>query len=125
MSKSAKSVLVFGVYLTIIGVIFLIVPNLLITPFGIEPTHEVWIRLSGMLLMALSVYYIVAAKHELIVIMKATAYIRFTIIFFLTAFALFELVSPNIILFAIVDLLGGLWTWLMLKKEGHIGASSS
>ena len=125
MSRSAKSVLVFGIYLTLIGVIFLTFPNLLLTPFGIKPTHEVWIRLSGILLMAVSVYYIIGAKHELIVIMKATAYIRFTIIFFLTAFALLELVSPNIIFFAVVDFLGGLWTWLMLKKEGHMGSGNN
>ena len=122
MSRSAKSVLVFGIYLGLIGVIFLIVPNLLLTPFGIEPTDEVWIRLSGILLMAIAVYYIIAAKQELIVIMKATAYIRFTIIFFFTAFTLLEFVSSTIILFAVIDFLGGIWTLLMLKKEGHIGS---
>lgn len=125
MSRSAKSVLVFGIYLGLIGVIFLIVPNLLLTPFGIEPTHEVWIRLSGILLMAIAVYYIIGAKHELVVIMKATAYIRFTIIFFFTAFALLGFVSSTIILFAVVDFLGGLWTLMMLKKEGHLGSVAS
>lgn len=119
MSKSAKSVLIFGVYLVLVGVMFLLIPNVLITPFGIEPTNEVWIRLSGVLLMAIAVYYILAAKYEIVVIMKATAFIRVTIIFFFTAFALLELVSPNIILFSVIDLLGGVWTYLMLKKEGH------
>lgn len=125
MSRSAKSVLIFGIYLGLIGIIFLIVPNLLLTPFGIEPTHEVWIRLSGILLMAIAVYYIIAAKHELVVIMKATAYIRFTIILFFTAFALLGFVSSTIILFAVVDFLGGLWTLMMLKKEGHMGSGVS
>ena len=119
MSKSAISVMVFGIYLALIGLMLLLVPNTLIIPFGIEAATEVWIRLSGILLMAIAVYYILGAKHELVVIMKATAFIRSTIIFFFTAFALFELVSPNIIIFSVVDLLGGIWTFLMLKKEGH------
>ncbi len=124
MSKSAKSVLIFGIYLAVIGLILLLFPNALITPFGIEPTNEVWIRLSGILLMALSVYYTIGAKHEIIVIMKATAFIRLTIIFFFTAFALFKLVSPNIIIFSAIDFLGGVWTLLMLKKEGHFKRSN-
>jgi hypothetical protein len=120
MSQSTKSVFVFGIYLALNGVLLLLVPNLLITPFGIAPTSEVWIRLAGILLMALSVYYLVAVKHNLIVIYKVTAYIRFTIIFFFGAFAALEMVSPNIILFAIVDFAGGAWTYLALKKEGHL-----
>jgi len=119
MSKSAKSVLIFGIYLAFSGLMLLLVPNALITPFGIEPTNEVWIRLSGILLMALAVYYYLGAKHEIIVIMKATAFIRLSIIFFFSAFAFFNLVSPNIIFFSAVDFLGGIWTLLMLNKEGH------
>jgi hypothetical protein len=123
MSKSAKSVLFFGIYLSVIGIILLVVPNMLITPFGIEEAHEVWIRLSGILLMALSVYYILGAKHEIVVVMKATAFIRMTIIIFFTAFAYFELVSSTILIFAAVDYLGGFWTLIMLIKEGHFKRS--
>lgn len=120
MSRSAKSVLFFGIYLGIVGLILLLVPNMLITPFGIEPAKEVWIRLSGILLMAIAIYYYLGAKNEIIVILKATAYIRVTIILFFTAFALLELVSPNIIIFSAIDLAGGIWTLVLLKKEGHI-----
>ena len=74
--------------------------------------------------MALAVYYTLGAKHEIVVIMKATAFIRLTIIFFFTAFALFKLVSPNIIIFSAIDFLGGVWTLLMLKNEGHFKRSN-
>lgn len=119
MSKSAKSVLVFGIYIGIIGLLLLFVPNKLITAFGIEPAKEVWIRLSGILLMAISVDYWLAAKNEIVVIMKATAFIRMSIVFFFTAFAWLDLVSPNIIIFSVVDFIGGFWTYWMLKKEGY------
>ena len=120
MSRSAISVLVFGIYIAILGFLLLLVPNWVITPFGIAPAREVWIRLSGIMLMALSVYYLVAVKHNLVVIFKITAYIRFTIIFFIVAFAALKLVSPNIIFFGIIDFLGGLWTYLSLKKEDQL-----
>ena len=118
MSQSAKSVFVFGVYLTVIGFILLVVPNLLLTTFGMPTTTEVWIRLSGILLMALSVYYIVAAKQNIPVIFKVTACIRSTIIFFFTAFVLLGMVKPVLILFAVVDFAGAAWTYLAMKKEG-------
>ncbi|MDR9366748.1 MAG: hypothetical protein RI575_15535 [Balneolaceae bacterium] len=119
MSRSAISVLVYGIFLAFNGIMLLFVPNALLTPLGIEPTFEVWVRLSGILLMAISVYYFLAARYEIIVIMKATAFIRFTIIFFFSAFALLDFVSPNIIIISVIDLLGGIWTYVMLKNEGH------
>jgi len=119
MSKSAKSVFIYGIYLAFNGIMLLLAPNVLITSLGIEPATEVWIRLSGILLMAISVYYFLAAKYELVVIMKATAFIRFSIIFFFTAFVLLDFVSQSIIVISAIDFLGGLWTYIMLKKEGH------
>jgi hypothetical protein len=119
MSKSAKSVLVYGIYLAINGLMLLFIPNVLTSSLGIEPTNEVWIRLSGILLMAIAVYYILGAKYEIIVILKATAFIRVSIILFFTAFVLLDLVSPNIIIISVIDFLGGFWTFVMLKKEGH------
>ncbi|MFT5336899.1 MAG: hypothetical protein ACI9YL_000901 [Luteibaculaceae bacterium] len=109
----------YAIYLAIIGLMLLFVPNVLLNLFGIEPTSEVWIRLEGILLMATSVYYFVGAKYELILILKATAFIRFTVIVFFTAFVLLELVPPSIIIISVIDFLGGVWTYLMLKKEGH------
>ena len=120
MSKSAKSVLIYGVYLTINGLLLLLAPNVLLNSLNIEPTTEVWIRLAGILLMAISIYYYIAAGQELTVIMKATAFIRFSIIFFFTAFVLLEMVSWRIIIISVIDFLGGAWTFLMLKKEGHL-----
>ncbi len=125
MSKSAKSVFIYGVYLAINGLLLLLVPNVLLNSLSIEPTTEVWIRLAGILLMAISVYYFIAAKYEFIVIMKATAFIRFSIIFFFTAFVLLKMVSPSIIIISVIDFLGGVWTFLMLKNEGHFSRNKS
>ena len=125
MSKSAKSVLIFGIYLAINGLMLLFIPNVLVASLGIEPTNEVWIRLSGILLMAIAVYYILGARYEITVILKATAFIRFSIIFFFTAFALLDLVSANIIIISAIDFLGGIWTFAMLKKEGHFNRLES
>ncbi len=125
MSRSAKSVFIYGIYLALVGLMLVIAPNVLLNLFGIESTNEVWIRLEGILLMATTVYYFIGAKYELILILKATAFIRFTVIIFFTAIVLLELVSPSIIIISVIDFLGGAWTYLMLKKEGHFARNKN
>ncbi len=123
MSKSAKSVFIYGIFYAINGLMLLLAPNILLNSLGIEPATEVWIRLAAILLMAIAVYYFLAARYELIVIMKATAFIRFSIIFFFTAFVLMKMVSSSILIISIIDFLGGAWTFFMLRKEGHFARS--
>ena len=119
MSRSARSVFVYGIFYAINGLMLLLAPNILLDSLSIENTTEVWIRLAGILLTAISIYYFIAAKYEIIVIMKATAFIRLTIILFFTAFVLLDMVSSSIIIISILDFIGGAWTYLMLRKEGH------
>lgn len=119
MTHSAKSVFVFGVYLTIVGAILLLVPNVFLTIIGVANTSEVWIRLSGLLLMAISVYYIVGARNNLYIIFKVTACIRCTIIFFFSAFVYLQMMEPVMLLFAAFDFAGGAWTFYSMKKEGN------
>jgi hypothetical protein len=51
MSKSALSVFVFGLYLLVVGIVMLVVPNFLLGLFSIPSTTEVWIRVAGMLVL--------------------------------------------------------------------------
>ena len=118
MLPSAKSVMIFGVYLAMVGLTLLIIPNVFLTLIGVENTNEVWIRLSGILLMALSVYYLTAVRHNLPIIFKVTVYIRCTIIFFFTAFVLLKMMDAVMLVFAAIDFAGGVWTYLAMKKEG-------
>src|SRR5713226_1616926 len=48
MSQAEKSLFVFGIYLSGLGVVLLFFPNLLLRFFGVPPTNEVWIRINGM-----------------------------------------------------------------------------
>lgn len=118
MQPAARSVQVFGVYLALVGLTLLLVPNTFLDVVNVSNTKEVWIRLSGMLLMALSVYYLVAARHQLHIIFKVTACIRCTIILFFTVFWLLDLMEPVMLIFAGIDFLGGVWTYTAMRKEG-------
>lgn len=121
MSNSGKSVFYFGVYLVGLGLLLLLQPNFVLGLFGIAGTSEVWIRVVGMLVLALSAYYITAGRNDLVPVIKVTVYVRSTIIFFFLAFAATGLVQPAIILFGVVDLVGAVCTYLLLKEESKLG----
>ncbi len=65
MSNEAKSVFVFAIYLLLLGVTLLVIPNALLSLFAYPTTDEIWIRVAGMLLVMIAFYYIQAARNEL------------------------------------------------------------
>lgn len=118
MSRTAFSVLVFGIYLALLGLCLMAFPNPLLVLFGLPPTQEVRVRMVGLLLAALSVYYIVASRLELLPILKITMYIRSSIIVFFSLFVALGWVSSAILPFAVIDLAGAVWTFVAMRGEG-------
>jgi hypothetical protein len=116
MSKAAKSVLVFGIYLIVIGLGFLLIPNTMLGLFGIPATTEPWIRVVAMLLLILAYYYIQAARKELTDFLRLTVYGRASVIVFFIAFVVLGLAEPVLIGFGVVDLAAAIWTALALRS---------
>ena len=117
MSKAAKSLFVFGIYLCGLGLILLLAPNLLLHAFGARPTDEVWIRINGMFVLCLSFYYVQAAHNELTRFIRWTIWTRVAVIVYFAAFVLLVAAPRALLLFGLIDLLSSMWTWLALKKD--------
>lgn len=117
MSKAARSLLVFGIYLVALGLFLLIAPNTLITLFGLPETHDVWIRVVGMLLVFLAYYDIQAARHELASFFRWSVVARAAVIVFFAVFVLLKWVEPILLLFGAIDLAGALWTAIALRQD--------
>lgn len=118
MSKAAKSLFVFGMYLCGLGLLLLLVPNLLLQVFGVPPTSEVWIRINGMLVLCLSFYYVQVARHGLVVFILWTVWARVAVIIYFAAFVLLVSAPKALLLFGLIDLLAAFWTWLALREDG-------
>jgi hypothetical protein len=117
MSKAAISVFAFGVYAIILGTICFTIPNWLLNLFGQPTTDEVWIRVMGMLIFHYGSYFILAARKELEIFFKWSVYPRSSVIVFFIIFVLADLVNPILLLFGIIDLLAGLWTFFTLRSS--------
>ena len=117
MSKAAKSLFVFGIYLTITGLGFLLSPNLILSMVGFPTTVESWIYVVAVVVLVLGYYYIQAARSELTSFFRFTVHARSVVILFFTTFVMLNLVQPALIMFGVVDLLDAIWTALALRKS--------
>jgi hypothetical protein len=110
LSGPARTVFVFGIYLLVLGALLILAPNFLLGLFHIAPTAEVWIRVTGMLVLFLGAYYVLAALAELQAFMRWTIALRASVLLFFLAFVLSGLAPAVLILFGLVDLAGASWT---------------
>jgi hypothetical protein len=117
MSRAAKSLFVFGLYLCGLGAFLLLFPNFLLRFFEAPPTSEVWIRINGMFIICLAFYYVQAARHRLTPFIRWTVWARVAVIFYLTAFVILLGAPKALLLFGLVDLLSAAWTFMALKSD--------
>lgn len=111
----ALSVFVFGIYLLLLGAVLILAPNLLLFVFQMPLTTEVWIRVTGMLVLFLGIYYVSARRADLRPFYLWTVYVRSSVIVFFAVFVILGFAPIPLILFGVVDLLGALWTLLALR----------
>ena len=107
--------LVFGIYLIVIGLGFMVIPNTPLALFGIPTTSEPWIRVVGMLLLILAYYYIQAARSEMLRLFRWAVHARALVIVCFAVFVVLDLAEPMLIVFGVVDLLAAAWTYLALR----------
>jgi hypothetical protein len=117
MTKPAQTLFFFALYLFGLGTILVTAPNWLLGVFGFPPTTDVWIRVVGMLVVFLGVYYIVAARANFLPILEISVKVRIAVLLFFAAFVALGFASPVLLLFGVIDVAGALWTWLALRSE--------
>ncbi len=110
MSRSARSVQVFGLYLGLLGLGLTVVPNVILVLFGLAPTEEPWIRVLGFVMVILAHYYLAAAYGEDRLFMRATIIPRLTVLPVFVIFVWASWAPVNLLLFGVPDLLGAVWT---------------
>ena len=115
MSGAELSVFVWGIYVAVLAVGFIFVPNVPLRLLKFEPTQDPWIRALGVVLGALAYYYISAALAGSTSFAWATVFGRFWILVGAAGLVLAKKAKPQMVLFGIVDAGGAVWTLLMLS----------
>lgn len=115
MSKPATSIMVFGIYLIGMGLGLLLMPNFVLGTLGLQAAQDVWVRVVGALALLLAYYYISAARTDTRTFMQWTIPGRIFVFLAFVGFVLAGFVGPIMIVLGLVDLLGALWTWSVLR----------
>ncbi|MEI6847592.1 MAG: hypothetical protein WCK32_06090 [Chlorobiaceae bacterium] len=119
MRRAAFTLKVFGIYMNFLGSLLILAPNFMLSLLQIVPTSEVWIRVAGVLVFNLGIYYWFAAKCEAKAFMQASVFARFFVLVAFIGFTILKFASPVLIAIGAVDFAGGIWTYLVLKRDNR------
>ena len=117
MSSVARSILVYSIYTFGLGATLMLVPNIPLPIFGLPTTSEVWIRVAGMTVLFLSIFYFIAARNEFRPLFVASVPIRFAVPLIFAAFVIAGFAPWNLLLFTPLDVLFAIWTLLALRPS--------
>lgn len=117
MSKAANSIFFYSLYLFMMGLAMMIIPNHLLDVFGLEHTTEIWIKVLGLFTFTTGIYYYYSSRHEQLAFFKSTIAGRLFFFAALLSFVLIFQVKPLFALIGGVDLLGALWTLWAIRQQ--------
>lgn len=126
MSAPARSLFIFGCYAIIAGLGLVVTPSLVLGIFQFPPTAEGWVRVTGLLAMAIGAYDVLAARHELLAYVRASVAIRLAVALGMVALVATSQMPAPLLLFAAIDALSAVWTTMTLRdSRGVISAAAS
>lgn len=121
MTKAARSIFVFGIYLLGTGLILFALPNSLLAALGLPPTSEPWIRVLGIPVGVMGATYIAAARTNLVPFFRFTVWGRPFVLIAMATLVVFRLAPPILIVFGIVDAAGAMWTRATIRRGEQPG----
>lgn len=117
MTRTSKSILIFGLYSLLMGIVLFFIPNTILPLFDLPVSDLPWTNLLGFVLICSSYYYVRSALKNNQDFALYTVQTRLiaplaVVYLFISGKADWHFLS-----FGLVDGLGGLWTWFELKRN--------
>lgn len=117
MTAASRSIYYFGFYLLILGITLTVMPNILLTTFQLGETQEIWIRVLGVVVFNIGIYYVFMAPANHSLFLMLSVYTRLLILFWFVVFVILGWAQPQLILFGLVDGAGAAWTFFTMSKK--------
>lgn len=115
-NTAAQSLQAFGWYLCVTGVGLLLAPALLLAPLGLIVPADVWVRLVGILALALGACDVLAGRDHVASLIHASVWRRLAAGVAIGLLVLLGLAPAALLLFAAVDISAASWTALALRR---------
>lgn len=124
MSRAARTVQIWGLYGLAIGLFSAVFPNALAALLRFPSTDEPWLRLVGILAIAIGIYYLGGARAEAKTFFQATVAGRFVVAVGVTVIAVAwgYWMALGI---AAAEVASAMWTWAALRKATQARAAAT
>lgn len=116
MTAAARTIVAFGIYMSVNGTALVVAPDLLLPLLGLSRMDAPLIRLLGMFTVIVSYYYYRTAMAESTEFFRATVHGRTAMALFMTALWFWYAAAPALLLFALVEFAGAMATALALHS---------
>ena len=113
----AKSLVLFGIYMIVVGLTLLVAPDPVITFLGFEAVDDVWVRLFGWMVVSGGYIYIQVGRSGNEVFARATLLVRLTVVVVHLVLFLLDLAPAVLLTFGSADFVGALWTAMALRRD--------
>ena len=120
MTLSGKTLFYFGLYAIVSGILFIIVPEFIISINKLPELPRGWSSVVGLLALVIGSYDLFIGRNNIQPLIRFSVYVRFG--FFVGTILLWTSAQMplTIIGFGIIDALGAIITILALKKEAVV-----
>jgi hypothetical protein len=116
MKNAINSMYAQLLYMLGMGLGLLLVPNFILSVFGVSPTNEGWIRIVGALALALTVEYYFMIKQQNANFFWGTIWGRYFFCGLLVILVALGYVEKPVLIFAVLEAGLAVWTHFSLKK---------
>jgi hypothetical protein len=114
---AAKTVQYFSYYLFALAAVLIFVPNIMLSLFQIAETNEVWIRVVGVLVVCIAIYYHEMSRLNALPFLRLTVWVRLWVFVAFTGLWAAGIGPVQLILFGLVDALAAFWTRNYLRHQ--------
>src|SRR5438105_10363387 len=115
MSRAGISILIFGVYIVLNAITLMVAPNVMLGTLHQPPTQEPWLRVFGAVIFVLGLYYIQAARREVVAFFRFTTWGRPLLLAILLLLVVLRIIPPIMLLFGVIDVAGAIWTAMTIR----------
>jgi len=117
MSRPARSLFVFGIYILIVGVALVVIPAPLVSLLRLPPATVGWARVVGLLTIVIGAYDVTGSRAECLTYIRASIPVRFGFAAGTIVLVLLGQMPFTIALLGATDIAGALWTAFALRRS--------
>lgn len=115
MSRPARSLFIFGIYVLVVGAAFVVVPEPIVSLLRLPPATAGWARVVGLLALVIGSYDVIGARAECMPYIRSSVFVRCGFAAGTAVLVGLNQMPMTLLLLGATDIAGALWTLAALK----------